>query len=170
MKTILAFFAMTATASAFTFDNIDGGVHDTDQWQGQPVLVVNTASMCAFTGQYEGLQKTYDTYRDAGLVVLAVPSDDFNQELAGNGEVKEFCEMTYGLDLPMSEIAHVKGAQAHPFYAWVKDQSGFVPSWNFNKVLLSPSGEIAATYGSSDRPDGTKITKAIEALLDQPEG
>ncbi len=129
--------------------------------------MANTASQCAFTPQYDELQALYDAYRDRGLVVLAVPSDDFNQELATEEKVKEFCELNYDLDLPMTEITHVRGGQAHPFYQWVKAQTGFAPAWNFNKVLIGPDGQVVATYGSVMRPMSRKMRGQIEALLSQ---
>ena len=148
-----------------TFASIDGGTHSLKAWRGRPVLVVNTASQCAFTGQYAALQRVFDTYRDRGLVVLAVPSDDFNQELDSAAEVKEFCELNFGLDLPMTDITPVTGPDAHPFYQSVRAATGFVPRWNFNKVLIGPDGDVVATFGSSTRPDSRKITDRIEALL-----
>ncbi|MGV6847748.1 MAG: glutathione peroxidase [Marinibacterium sp.] len=148
-----------------TFPSIDGGTLSLDAWRGQPVLVVNTASQCGFTYQYENMQKVYDRYRNRGLVVLAVPSDDFNQELDSASEVKQFCDLTYGLDFPMTDISHVKGAAAHPFYKAVKAETGFVPRWNFNKVLIGPDGEIAGTWRSRTRPDASDITDRIESLL-----
>ncbi len=148
-----------------TFANIDGGTLNLSQWSGQPVLVVNTASQCGFTGQYEGLQSLYDTYKDRGLVVLAVPSDDFNQELTTGAEVKEFCEMAFGLDMPMADITRVKGSKAHPFYKAVRAETGFVPRWNFNKVLIGPDGAVVDTWGSSTRPKSPAIVGAIEPLL-----
>lgn len=147
------------------FENIDGGTLNLSQWAGQPVLVVNTASRCGFTPQYEGLQALYDAYRDKGLVVLAVPSDDFNQELDSAEAVKDFCEITFGLDLPMTDITPVKGADAHPFFQSVKAQTGFSPKWNFNKILIAPDGSVAGTWGSTTRPDARPIRRAIEALL-----
>jgi glutathione peroxidase len=159
-------FTLAGTPSqAFTFASIDGGTLDLTAWRGQPVLVVNTASLCAFTPQYEGLQTLHDRYKDVGLVVLAVPSDDFRQELDSAGEVKEFCELTYGLDLPMTDITSVRGAGAHPFYRWVAETDGFIPRWNFSKVLLAPDGSVAATFGSTVQPTSAQMTGAIEALL-----
>lgn len=155
-----------AAPSSATFTNIDGGTHALSTWSGQPVLVVNTASQCGFTPQYEGLQTLYETYKDRGLVVLAVPSDDFNQELDSAEEVKDFCEITFGLDLPMTDITSVKGSDAHPFYQSVKAETGFSPKWNFNKVLIAPDGSVAGTWGSSTRPTSRSITRAIEGLLD----
>jgi glutathione peroxidase len=164
---LLMFTAKTAAAAGLTgtFDSIDGGELRIEDWRGQPVLVVNTASRCGFTGQYANLQRLYDTYRDAGLVVLAVPSDDFNQELATAEEVKEFCEVNFGLDLPMTDIVRVIGADAHPFYAAVRERTGFEPRWNFNKILLGPDGEVIGTWGSGTKPDSRAITGRIDALL-----
>jgi len=157
--------AMALPSAAFEFPSIDGGTLDTASWEGQPVLVVNTASRCAFTRQYDGLQMLYDRYRDRGLVVLAVPSNDFRQELADAEAVKDFCEVNFGLDLPMTDITRVTGAAAHPFYAWVARETGFRPRWNFNKVLLAPDGTVAATWGSGTEPLSPEMTGRIEALL-----
>lgn len=156
---------VAAAAGEHVFDSIDGGQIDMAQWRGQPVLVVNTASMCAFTPQYEELQALYETYRDRGLVVLAVPSNDFRQELDSEAEVAEFCELTYGIDMPMTTITHVRGDAAHPFYAWLRDSHGFEPRWNFNKVLIGPDGALVDTFGSPVRPRSGSITRPIEALL-----
>jgi glutathione peroxidase len=148
-----------------TFASIDGGTLNLAEWAGRPVLVVNTASQCGYTYQYDGLQKLYDRYKARGLVVLAVPSDDFNQELASAEEVKDFCELNFALDLPMTEIEHVKGGKAHPFYKAVKAETGFVPRWNFNKVLVAADGTVVGTWGSSTKPESNEIVGKIEALL-----
>ena len=173
MKTVLAIlasFIMSGAAIAaerdFTFPSIAGGTLSMADWEGQPVLVVNTASQCGFTGQYDGLQALYDRYRDEGLIVLAVPSDDFNQELGSAEEVKEFCEMNFGLDMPMTDITRVKGKKAHPFYKDVRAQTGFAPRWNFNKVLVAPDGKVVATWGSHTKPMSPKITGQVERLLE----
>lgn len=172
MRTVLATFliwmAMIAQAAAagFTFPSIDGGEIDLADWRGQPVLVVNTASRCGFTPQYDGLQALYDRYRDQGLVVLAVPSNDFRQELSSNEDVKDFCEVNFGLDIPMTTITPVLGQGAHPFYRWLRDEAGFAPRWNFNKVLIAPDGSVAATFGSNARPLSRPVISAITAFLD----
>jgi glutathione peroxidase len=171
MKLPVAAFVLSLAAAPalaapdFAFPSIDGGEIRLSDWAGQPVLVVNTASLCAFTPQYEGLQALYDTYRDEGLVVLAVPSDSFGQELGAEGEVKDFCEMTFGLDLPMTEITPVKGRAAHPFYRWLAEEHGVEPGWNFAKVLIGPDGEFVADWGPTVRPEAREITGRIEALL-----
>lgn len=147
------------------FANIDGGTLQFSDWAGQPVLVVNTASECGFTYQYEGLQKLADQYASKGLVVLTIPSDDFRQELKDGAAVKEFCEINYGLDLPMADITNVKGDQAHPFYKAVKDETGFAPNWNFNKVLIGTDGKVLGTWRATTRPQSQKIIRAIERAL-----
>ena len=148
-----------------SFPSIDGGTLYMSDWAGQPVLVVNTASRCAFTQQYEALQKLYDTYRDQGLVVLAVPSDDFRQELGSAQEVKEFCEMTFGIDMPMTDITRITGADAHPLYQEVRVEIGFVPRWNFNKILLAPDGSVIGTWGSRTAPMSRPVRDAIDSVL-----
>ncbi|WP_298916830.1 glutathione peroxidase [uncultured Roseobacter sp.] len=154
-----------ADISDHSFASIDGGTLNTGDWSGRPVLVVNTASQCGFTGQYDGLQALYDKYRERGLVVLAVPSDDFQQELGSAEEVKEFCEMNFGLDLPMTDITGVKGPTAHAFYREVAAETGFTPRWNFNKVLIGPNGDVVGTWGATVRPQSARITREIEQLL-----
>ena len=170
MRVLIALFMVCASMATAglreaEFANIDGGTLRLSDWAGQPVLVVNTASQCGFTHQYDGLQKLYDQYRARGLVVLAVPSNDFEQELASGAEVKEFCEVAFGLDMPMADITSVKGAQAHELYQEVRSQTGFVPNWNFNKVLIDEAGQVKGTWRASTRPGSRRITDAIEALL-----
>jgi glutathione peroxidase len=152
-----------SSAPGFSFESIDGGSYDTAQWRGKPVLVVNTASMCGYTPQYADLQALSDLL-GARAVVLAVPSNDFNQELASEAEVKNFCALNYDLTLPMTTITHVAKGDVHPFYAWAKAQSGFKPGWNFNKVLLDKDGNIVKSWGSNAKPMGP-VKEAMEALL-----
>lgn len=164
---IFSIWASVAAAAPLdaVFPSIDGGDIRLRDFAGQPVLVVNTASQCGFTYQYDGLQALYDRYKDRGLVVLAVPSDDFNQELGSAEEVKEFCEINFNLTLPMTDVTHVKGSRAHAFYKDVKAQTGFSPGWNFNKVLIGTDGQVVDTWGSVARPDSGAIPRAIEAQL-----
>lgn len=152
-------------AETFRFASIDGGEIDLGDWRGKPVLVVNTASLCGFAGQFDGLQALHEKFGPQGVLIHAVPSDDFDQELADEAAVKEYCAMTFDLTLPMTEITPVTGAAAHPFYAWLRDEAGFDPGWNFNKVLLAPDGSVAATYGAPVKPESRAITGRIEALL-----
>lgn len=152
------------TAHDFTFTAIEGGPLPMAGFAGRPVLVVNTASRCGFTPQYDGLQALYDRYRDRGLVVLGVPSQDFRQELATSEAVKTFCEVNFGLDFPMTEIESVRGDAAHPLFRWLAEQ-GARPEWNFNKFLIAPDGRFVARYGSSVRPDSVKIAGQVERML-----
>lgn len=156
--------ALSADAPSFRFASIDGGDIELADWRGKPVLVVNTASMCAFTPQYDALQALHERLGDKALV-LAVPSDDFGgQELGSEAEVKEFCEANFGLTLPMTEITRVRGRDAHPFYRWAADQ-GVAPRWNFHKILLDGRGGIAGDFPSSVRPDDPALMAAIQAAM-----
>ena len=160
---VLAGSGARAGGADFTFPSIDGGDYRLSDWRGKPVLVANTASMCGFTPQYADLQALQDHLGDRG-VVLAVPSDDFNQEYGTEAQVKEFCELNYSLTLPMTTIQHVAKDPVHPFFAWVKAETGFVPGWNFNKVLIAPDGSIAGSWGSMAGPMG-EIKLAMEGLV-----
>ncbi len=165
---LLVSFGATALNSApvtGVFQSIDGGTLDLSSYRGGPVLVVNTASLCGFTGQYDDMQVLYDTYRDQGLTVVAVPSNDFNQELSTAAEVKDFCKVRFDLDMPLADITQVTGQTAHPFFLQVAKETGFVPRWNFNKILLSPTGEVVETWGSLTKPMSGKIRTAVEAQL-----
>lgn len=153
------------SAEGFRFASIDGGAIDLDDWRGKPVLVVNTASLCGYAGQFDALQALHERFGEKALI-LAVPSDDFNQELSDGAAVKEYCAVTFDLTLPMTEITHVKGAEAHPFYSWLRQETGFVPGWNFNKVLIAPDGSIAGTFGAPVKPEGPQIAGRIEAMLE----
>ncbi len=168
LATLLALgpaFLPAVAEAGFSFRGIEGEAIDLNDFAGKPVLVVNTASLCAFSGQYDDLQALQDRYASRGLVVLAVPSNDFNQELKDEAAVKEFCAVNFDLTLPMTEITSVKGSEAHPFYAWLKSEHGFAPGWNFNKVLIGPKGELVATWGSVTKPTSSAITSKIEPLL-----
>ncbi|MFC5567629.1 glutathione peroxidase [Rubellimicrobium aerolatum] len=167
---MLPFAASAATAEEaqvqqFRFPSIDGGEIGFKDWEGRPVLVANTASLCGFTPQLADLQKLWDTYGERGLVVLAVPSDSFRQELSTDREVSEFCTLQYGITMPMTAITPVRGEAAHPFFAWLRETEGFEPQWNFNKVLISADGAVLGTWGSNETPTGPEITGAIEAAL-----
>ena len=164
---IPALWAVPASAlpEGLAFRAIEGGEIALDDHAGRPLLVVNTASLCAFTPQLEGLQALWERYGEAGLTVLAVPSDDFRQELDSEAEVSEFCQTAYGLTLPMAAITPVTGEDAHPFYAWLREEAGFEPRWNFDKVLIGPDGEVAGTWRSGTRPGSHAVTGAVEALL-----
>jgi glutathione peroxidase len=147
-------------AHDFRFQSIEGGEIDLTAWRGKPLLVANTASFCGFAPQFAALQKLHETYAGRGLLLLGVPSNDFNQEAADNAAVKSFCEAEFGVEFPMAVISHVKGPQAHPFFAWAG-----APKWNFFKYLVARDGQLLHIYPSQVEPDSPELTRAIEAAL-----
>ena len=149
----------------FKANDINGKEVSMSSYEGKVVLIVNVASGCGFTPQYEGLQKLHDKYSERGLVVITVPSNDFNQELKTDAAVQDFCEINYNLSLPMTTITSVKGGRAHPFFQWMQKEYGFTPRWNFYKVLLDPEGNLVETYNSITKPTSPKITSKIEQFL-----
>ncbi len=149
----------------FTFTSIDDGVLNLAEWRGRVLLVVNTASFCGFTYQYEALEKLHAKRSAQGLTVIGVPSQDFYQEKGTNAAVKDFCEATFGVQFPMTGLTHVRGREAHPFYKWVDARQQWMPSWNFGKVLIARNGEIAGHFGSFAEPEGELLTPAIEKEL-----
>ena len=130
-------------------------------------MIVNTASYCGFTKQYNDMQELWEKYRDKGLIVLGIPSNSFNQEKNNNSAVKEFCEVNFNINFPLTEITDVKGDNAHEIYKWAKVNYGksAVPKWNFYKILINKEGKIEDTYASLTSPTSKKITKKIESLL-----
>ena len=151
----------------FKINSISGDLIDLSEFKGKPVLIVNTASYCGFTKQYEDMQKLWENYREKGLVVLGIPSNSFNQEKNNNSEVKEFCEVNFNISFPLSEITNVKGENAHPVFKWAKESFGnsAVPKWNFHKILINKDGQIIDTFTSFTSPMSSKIIKKIEKSL-----
>ena len=152
----------------FKINSISGDKIDLKDFKGKPVLIVNTASYCGFTKQYNDMQDLWEKYKDRGLIVLGIPSNSFNQEKTNNNDVQEFCEVNFNINFPLSEITDVKGDNAHEIYKWAKANYGksAVPKWNFYKILINQEGKIENTYASLTSPTSSKITKKIESLLD----
>ena len=136
-----------------------------DEYAGKTLLVVNTASYCGYTPQFEGLEALYRNYKDKDFAVLAFPSHDFNQEDSDEGKTAELCELTYGVKFPMFEPISVKGDDADPMYLMLKNATGKAPSWNFNKYLIDSSGKQITHYPSSTKPTDAAFIADIEALL-----
>jgi glutathione peroxidase len=156
------------TAHDFSFTSIDGQPLPLKSYAGKAVLVVNTASFCGYTPQYQGLEAVWRKYQARGLIVLGVPSNDFGEQEPGSaGEIKQFCETNYHIDFPLTEKQHVVGAQAHPFYKWIAAElgEGAVPRWNFHKYLIAPDGSLAGAWPSRVTPESAEVTKAIEGAL-----
>ena len=153
----------------FKFPSIEEGTLRLADFRGKVMLVVNTASFCGYTPQYRQLEAMHRDLASKGLVVIGVPSQDFGQEKGSNAEVKAFCELTYGVQFPMAALSKVSGADAAPFYKWVREQRRWEPQWNFAKVLIGRDGAIIGTYGSSDPPDRGTVRTALDAALRRPE-
>ncbi|HEV2303762.1 MAG TPA: glutathione peroxidase [Stellaceae bacterium] len=155
-------------AHRFGFVSIDGEPLPLAAWRGRPVLVVNTASYCGYTPQYQGLEELWRRYRDKGLVVLGVPSNDFGaQEPGSAAEIKAFCAKNYGVDFPLAQKCAVVGADPHPFYRWAAASLGEAgtPRWNFHKYLVGPDGDLIGSWPSRVGPTDPPITEEIERLL-----
>lgn len=156
-------------AHEFDFSRIDGGPLALSDYAGKPLLLVNTASFCGFTPQYEELQALWERYRERGLIVLGVPSNDFGgQEPHDEAAIQTFCEANYGVDFPMTTKQRVIGTDAHPLYRWIADELGDagVPKWNFHKYLIDGGGMLAGVWGSRVSPLSDEITAAVEESLD----
>ena len=138
-------------------------------FKGKIIMVVNTASLCGFTYQYDGLQALHNKYSDDGLVVIGVPSNDFgNQESGDNEEIKEFCDSSFGITFPLTQKYVVKGENAHPFFQWTKKELGFisgVPRWNFHKIIIDKNGNALAGFTALTKPSSKKFINEIEKAL-----
>jgi len=136
-----------------------------ENYAGKVVLVVNTASKCGYTDQYDGLEALYDRYGERGLVVLGFPSNDFEQEPDGEQAIKTFCRLTYSVQFPMFEKVSVQGESAHPFFRQLATEGGGYPQWNFYKYLLDRDGKVVAMFPSRTEPQDPKLISTIEGLL-----
>ena len=148
-------------------NSIDGQIIKLNQFKDKVVLIVNVASYCGFTKQYEDMQTIWDKYKNDGLIVLGVPSKSFNQEKDNENDIKKFCEVNFGINFPMTGIQNVKGEKAHELYVWARETYGksAIPKWNFHKILVDKKGRIADTYLSFTNPNSKKIISRIEELL-----
>jgi glutathione peroxidase len=156
------------TAHDFQLRSIDGGALPLSQFEGKALLVVNVASQCGLTPQYEGLEALWKAKRDKGLVILGVPANDFGaQEPGTEKEIKTFCETRFAVDFPMTAKEHVIGAEAHPLYKWIAGELGedAAPKWNFHKYLFNKDGTIAGAFGSRTEPNDVAMNKAIDEAL-----
>ncbi len=151
----------------FKIESITGEVIDLNEFQNKVVLITNTASYCGFTKQYSDLQKLWQKYKEEGLIVLGVPSNSFNQEKSNEKDVKDFCEVNFNINFPMTKITEVKGDDAHEIFKWAKKNYGksAVPKWNFHKILINKKGKVEDTFASFTNPMSNKVTSKIESLL-----
>ena len=152
----------------FTLTGLDGKPMPLEQFKGHPVLLVNTASECGFTPQFEGLEKLWESYKSKGLIVIGVPSNDFGGQEPGVGqEIATFCQKNYGVTFPLADKSVVSGAEAIPVYQWASAQAGFLgkPRWNFHKYLFDKDGKFVEWFASTTEPQSKNVIAAVDAAL-----
>ena len=166
---MFSFFTKTSAnyenlAYDFEFKNIDGKIVKLSNFKDKLIVVVNVASRCGYTPQYEGLQALWSNYKDKGLIVIGVPTNNFKQEPGNNKEIKDFCETNFGIDFILTEKTSVIGANAHPFYKWARDNHGIsaIPKWNFHKIVIGKNGKVIDTFASFTKPTSKKFISLIE--------
>ena len=171
---LIMFFFKSSTLANYekvfydlNIEGISGEIINFSDFKNKVVLIVNTASYCGFTKQYEELQNLWDKYKSKGLIILGVPSNSFNQEKKNNSDVKEFCEVNFNITFPLSVITEVKGENAHELFKWAKANHGksAIPKWNFHKILINKEGKIEDTFTSFTKPLSSKIINKIESIL-----
>ena len=151
-------------AYEFNFNGIEGNLIDLKDYENKVIVVVNVASRCGFTNQYEDLQTLWSKYKERDLVVLGVPTNNFKQEPGSNKEIKNFCETNFNINFPMTEKIDVIGSNAHPFFNWAKENHGksAIPKWNFHKIIIGKDGKVADTFSSITRPSSQRFINLIE--------
>ena len=152
----------------FNFNDLEGNLLKLSEYRNKVIVVINVASQCGFTSQYEDMQKIWKKYQNKEIVILGVPSNDFGKQEPGNSkDIKNFCEAKFGITFPMTEKVSVKGEKAHPFYKWAKENYGksAIPKWNFHKIIIDREGKIIDTFASITNPSSNKFIKAIEKAL-----
>ena len=148
----------------FEFNGIDGNKIELSNFKNKVLVVVNVASRCGYTPQYEDLQMLWSNYKNKSLVVIGVPTNNFKQEPGNNKEIKDFCETNFGINFPMTEKTNVIGKDAHPFYKWAKKNHGIaaIPKWNFHKIVIGKNGKVVDTFASFTKPTSDKFLNLIE--------
>jgi len=151
-------------ATDFSFIGVENKAIDLAKYKDKVIIVVNVASRCGFTNQYEGLQALWEKYKDKDLVVIGVPSNNFRQEPGTNKEIKDFCETTFGINFPITEKLNVIGNNAHPFFVWARKNYGSsaIPKWNFHKIIIGRNVKVVDTFASITKPSSKNFTLAIE--------
>ncbi len=165
---MLSFFNKTNAkyeqlAYEFSFKSIDGGEINLEKYKDNVLIIVNVASRCGFTNQYEDLQNLWSKYKDKDLVVIGVPTNNFKQEPGSNEDIKNFCKTNFNINFPMTEKMDVIGSNAHPFFQWAKENHGIsaVPKWNFHKIIIGKDGKVSETFTSITKPSAKKFIELI---------
>jgi glutathione peroxidase len=148
----------------FNFNGIEGNIINLKDFKDKVIVVVNVASRCGFTYQYDGLQTLWSNYKDKNLVVIGVPTNNFKQEPGSNKDIKDFCETNFNINFPMTEKINVIGKNAHPFFNWAKENHGksAIPKWNFHKIIIGKDGRVADTFSSITKPSSKRFINLIE--------
>jgi len=149
----------------FSFQDIDGNLVNLNKFKGKPIFMVNTASRCGFTPQYENLQNLFINYKDTDLTILAITSNSFNQEYSNNEDIKQICLVNYDVGFVTSSPMNVKGNDSHQLFKWLKEEYGKAPKWNFYKYLFDRDGKLTSSWSSMKKPDHAKIIKEINEIL-----
>ncbi len=151
----------------YEFNGLEGDLIKLSEYKDKVIVVVNVASRCGYTPQYEGLQKLWTKYKDKDLIVIGVPTNNFRQEPGSNKEIKNFCETNFGVSFPMTEKVSVIGNNSHPFFKWAKKDFGIgaIPKWNFHKIIIGKDGKVAETFSSITKPTSKKFINLIEKLI-----
>ena len=174
LLSIIMFFFKTSVSANYekkiydlSIESITGELINFKDYKNKAILIVNTASYCGFTKQYDELQELWDLFKTKGLIVLGVPSNSFNQEKVNNTEIKKFCEINFNINFPLTTLTEVKGKNAHELFKWAKENYGksAEPKWNFHKILINKEGKIEDTFASFTKPMSKKLIKAIENIL-----
>ena len=157
----------TQLAYDFQFNSIDGKTIKLSDFKNKVIVVVNVASRCGFTNQYEDLQNLWTSYKDKELIILGVPTNNFKQEPGSNKDIKDFCETNFNISFPMSEKIDVVGINAHPFFKWAKENHGksAIPKWNFHKIIVGKNGKVADTFSSITKPSSKRFLNSIDKII-----
>ncbi len=157
----------TGVAYDYEFNSIDGSLIKLSDYKNKVIIIVNVASRCGYTPQYEDLQELWSRYKSRNVVVIGVPSNNFRQEPKSNKEIKSFCETNFGITFPLTEKINVIGKNSHPFYKWAKNDFGVsaIPKWNFHKIIIDKNGKVIDTFASFTKPNSAKFIKVIEDLI-----
>ncbi len=155
------------TAYEYSFNGIDGNLIKLSEYKEKVIVVVNVASRCGYTPQYNDLQKLWTNYKDKDVIIIGIPSNNFKQEPGSNKEIKDFCETNFGIDFPITEKTNVIGNEAHPFYKWARKDYGIgaIPKWNFHKIIIGKEGNVVETFASFTKPTSSKFIKTIDKQI-----
>ena len=154
-------------AHDFKFNGINGQLINLNDFKGKTIIVVNVASRCGFTKQYDDLQNLWTNYKNKDLMIIGVPTNDFKQEPGSNADINDFCETNFNIDFPITEKINVLGKNSHPFYKWAKENygKGAIPKWNFHKIIIGKDGKVADTFASITNPSSKKFISFIEKQI-----